>query len=150
MCLHNAKRIPQDGEITCYKVLMENNKGEFTSIYYQDFKWKIGENMVAEFEEGANKERVVNGFGGIHSGAFHTVKTLSDAKWYMENSAARNFRLPNTVIAECVVPSENEYLYEGMVPVVYGDDGKIRYTTGYASEKLKVVRIVPEEEYEKL
>ena len=146
MCLHDANKLSQEGEVKCYKVLLMKNEGELSSLYYESFTWKIGETMTAEFREGVNADNILGRYGTIFSGAFHSVETLKDAKLYMENSLARNWRMPDTVIAECVIPEDNEYLYEGRATVAY-DSCRCITTKSYASQKLKVLRIVPEEEY---
>ena len=145
MCLYKSKKIEQKGEITCYKLVakisyLSEPEREYTSPF--NYKgWKIGETETAEFEAGIDKENIIGSNGSINSGAFHTLKSPTDAVVY----AAYNvhwFPRDDVYVATCVIPEDNEYLYEG--EVINNPYVKIE---GYASEKLKIVSVEPLSKY---
>jgi len=136
MCLFNAKKIEQEGEVTCYKILIRFDF-DYNDVYRSPFcigtSWKVGETKTAFFKQLFPCPTVVNKDGSVESGAFHTFKTWDDAVKYSGWFAGKLF------IAECVIPEDNEYLYEG--DVIY-DEGRCSLY-GYASQKLKVVSVTP-------
>ena len=133
MCLYNAKKIEQEGEITCYKVLIQLicDYGEdfYRSPYQCNTTWKVGETKGTWT---ANEETIVNKHGNVSVGAYHTLKSMDDAVRYANRFGGKKY------IAECVIPTDNRYVYEGEVDG-FSDIGVI---DGYASEKLRVVKVI--------
>ena len=141
MCLCDAKKIEQEGEIVCYKIVTafywEKIQGHCHSPYKYGTTWNLGEENTAKFNCYATKKNIIDENGNIESGAFHTLKTENDARDYFRYcmSWAEPWEF---YIARCVIPSSNEYLYEGLVHRYYNDE-ELR---GYASQKLKIVEFI--------
>ena len=145
MCLSESKKITQEGDVKCYKILLMNSKGELVSPFYKDTNWELGEVRTAKFSNGYTEDRIASYYGSIDSGAFHTLKTLDEAKEYYEyykeyyyTPTILSDEWYTSVIAECTIPKDSKYLYEGMVY----SGSLTRFLDGYASEKLKIDRVV--------
>ena len=147
MCLKCARRLKQEGEITCYKVLVRI-KSLVEDVYYyfspyNTMMWDIGNSKMARFKNGTTLETIVSENNELNSGAFHTIKTLSDAREYRAYLSGRIEMGGNSklCIAECVIPEDNEYVYGGVTRIVdecyHNED-----LESFASQKLKVVKII--------
>jgi len=77
MCLHAAKKIEQEGEVKCYKILIKDFWGMMCSPYYFGAKWTMGVTKT----DGA-VEPFVDSENSLHSGAFHTFATIEDANLF--------------------------------------------------------------------
>jgi len=145
MCLYSAQKIEQKGEITCYKVLMVRVEmdGKHYFSPYQLTEWKIGRVYTDRFISNEDSKFMVNGFGEINSGAYHTFQKKGDATQFLKYIWKPNIlrMCDGLCVAKCVIPEENAYLYDGFTFL-----GKLcpEYLDSYASEKLKVVEIVKE------
>ena len=137
MCLYNAKKIEQEGEITCYKVLVQliGDYGEkfYRSPYQCSTTRKVGETKTAWFRGLTEEKTIVDKGGNVSVGAFHTFKTMDDAVRYAGRFDGRKY------LAECVIPTDSRYVYEGEVDGFYSN----WIVHGYASQKLKVVKVYP-------
>ena len=154
MCLLNAKRIFPTGKnktITCYKVVRKMISPYapmpiYTSPYmgypyivgreYMPWdRWDYG--WVTASEDGLGLSSFL---GRISGGAYHTFKTLEDAKTailrgtYSLSQDKENASVFDIAILECEVSLEKGYIYEGWDEVTSLD--------AYASSSLKVIREV--------
>ena len=134
MCLCDVTKIKHEGNIVCYKVLERNKDRYFSPI--KDHEWEVGKIYLADFVFGVDEDNMVSEHT-IGPGAFHVFTDLSDAKFYC--SRIKKVReSEDFCVAECVIPEGNRYLYKGYVYT-----GGL-FLLGYASERLKVVKIVKE------
>ena len=148
MCLYSAKKLKQEDDIRCYKLLMKTEDGELISPFFADFKWEIGETKAID-----HKEPEYNKFGwkeeegfNVSGGSFHTLKTKLDGEIFYTDSGAFAAKVLNKrydkkfvpVLVECIIPADSEYTYEGTALT------GLTPLHGYASQKLKVVKIVKE------
>lgn len=124
MCLVVKGKIKKAKEdILCYKILrMDIITHELSSPYYYSMQWKIG-------EEYKNKEKAkINFPNHIENGYFHTYELKYDACVNCRYNSGLSY---NDVVFEAVIP-KGTYYYNG---THYG-------RRGYASKKLKIIRMV--------
>lgn len=121
MCLVSNTLKPKKAkkDIVCYKYLKVVEGDGIHSPFNTQFKWKIGDEYVAE------NEKYRRGRYEISQGYFHTYAKYTDC-YYCAN------RHTDAIICMCVIP-KGTYYYEGMV------NGGV--CDGYASKHLKIVRL---------
>jgi hypothetical protein len=156
MCLLHAKRIFPTGKnktITCYKVVrkMISPYTPWTVYYtspYIGYPYIVGKEYMPgdRWDYGwitASEDellRLSSFLGRIGRGAYHTFKTLEDAKTailrgtYSLSQDKKNSSVFDIAILECEVSLERGYVYEGSDEVTSLD--------AYASSSLKVIREV--------
>ena len=139
MCLYNAKKIEQKGEIKCYKVFTKDGSSLFQPGHKRGDKWVVGETRTAEFDEGETEETMLHEDGTIHSGAFHSFQNQMSVVTFATDFF-RNYEEEELSVAECVIPEDSKYVYEGNT---YGWSQGCVSLPCYASEKLKVTKIYP-------
>jgi len=127
MCLITKLEQPIVAEkpITCYKVLWHVGDKLF-SLYHSEFEWKMDKVHFTTLQEG---EKLEDGRGTVNQG-FHSYKDLQSALIVM----ARTFY--PCLAVECIIPEGAKYYV--------GEDGDKR--DGYASEKLKPIKVMTLEE----
>jgi len=158
MCLYQSKKIEKEDfkGILCYKVLYLLSDGSLHSPFY-DYEWELGKTKCIEgkwelpgvFSKNPNEvvELSMRVSGNIDNFAFHTFKNLKDAVCLAEDRyiapVVRDGAVKSTkaVVAECLIPSDTEYVFEGSAPCVS------HYVEGYASQSLTIIRIMSPEEY---
>ena len=158
MCLYQSKKIEKEDfkGILCYKVLYLLSDGSLHSPFY-DYEWELGKTERIEngweipgFVSMKPKEVLaanIKVHGNITNFAFHTFKNLKDAVYLAEDCyiapVVRDGEVKTTkaVVAECLIPSDTEYVFEGTAPCVS------HYAEGYASQSLTIIRIMSPEEY---
>lgn len=127
MCLVTKLEHPIVAEkpITCYKVLWHSGDKLF-SFFHSSFKWEMDKVHFTTLQEG---EKLADGRGTVNQG-FHSYKDLHAALVFMA-------RIPFSCLAvECIIPEGAKY-YTGE----NGDN-----IEGYASEKLKPIKVMTIEE----
>ena len=145
MCLYNPKKIPKTGfkGIFCYKVLRKDKEGNLSSPYYFVL-WVPGHlSRIDDFDLRSKEiECRVSAHGNITYGAFHTYKNKQDAVDFVAASEMPYLsQYDEPVIAECFIPSDTEYVYEGEAPC------SMNLVPGYASQSLRIIRILSPSEY---
>ena len=127
MCLVTKSEHPIVAEkpITCYKVLWHVGDKLF-SLYHSEFEWKMDKVHFTTLQEG---EKLEDGRGTVNQG-FHSYKDLQSALIVM----ARTFY--PCLAVECIIPEGAKYYV--------GEDGD--NNEGYASEKLKPIKVMTLEE----
>lgn len=128
MCLVSNTLKPKKAkeDIVCYKYLkVVENDGITTyhSPFNTQFKWKVGDEYVAENEKYLRGREISFKRHEISQGYFHTY-----AK-YIDCNCCAGLR---DAICMCVIP-KGTYYYKGVV------NGGVR--DGYASKHLKIVKI---------
>jgi len=149
MCLIDYKKIDTSKRkrgIKCYKVL-ETTYGTFDSPLFGDHDgghaWTIGEIREIEAETpwltDTYRSNPTTDFYApcITGDGYHTCKTLKSVKEYLKwlngHGSIRKF-----VIAECMIPKDTKYVYEGTAVVSSDDEGY----PGYVSQSLKIVKLL--------
>lgn len=154
MCLTKANKINvKDGGLKVYKFLIHNfdePEGVYHSPYY-DSAWVIGKlHTKNEFDDAFNgltntKDRIKdlrnNDYKCIISGcSYHSYKELRNALYngagfhvYQALSKLKSIPKKEVVIAECTIPEDTDYAFEGV-----SDQGY----PSYASEKLRFDRVI--------
>lgn len=127
MCLITKLEHPivAEKDITCYKVLWHAGDRLF-SLYHSEFEWEMDKVHFTTLQEG---EKLEDGRGTVNQG-FHSYKDLQSALILM----ARTFY--QCLAVECIIPEGVRYYV--------GEDGDKR--DGYASEKLKPIKVMTLEE----
>ena len=123
MCLLTTQQVPQIAEedITCYKVLLHLDD-KLYSYYYNAFEWEMDKVHFTTLQEKRSRRTVHQGF--------HSYKDLHSTLVLMT-------RAPFTcLVVECIIPKGTEY-YVGK------DGDKLE---GYASEKLKPIKVITRKE----
>lgn len=131
MCLYNADKIKNHGELTCYKVVFQ--KGLFKKKYFsvfEKFRYEIGKAYEVQTK---GKSYYVKHRDIINGGFFHTFKNYDDAVDFLKLFSPFNKRFTFKII-ECVIPSDC-YVYEGEYEYRIADS-EIRMPRSYASTKI--------------
>jgi len=149
MCLLHAIEIEHEEDIKCFKFLLRNiHTGKLSSPYFQGTDWKIGKTKAVKqpvsgekplIEARAMRPDKVDGF------AYHTYAYLADAtrsadifgRVYNIGRPASYFRDYAMVVAECTIPKNSKFVYKG-----YEQGPGETTRLGYASEKLRIDRLV--------
>ena len=127
MCLKSetirSKKATSD--IVCYKVLLKKSHS-LVSPFYHNFKWKFREIVEP-------RDKAVYRFISKHieDGYLHTFSSIYGAEDMVKDSSMRD----HLRIYKCIIP-EGTYYYKGI-------QSGGRY--GYASKKLKLVKLVKKE-----
>lgn len=136
MCLFDATEIKLEKDLTVYKVLTVIN-GKLCSPYYTDFNWEIDKTYEIKKDKPDIRHNTVPSrfyplktikYIEIEGDAFHTFRTIDDAKIFCENCSGVLFNDFRLVIYECVIPKSSKFVYTDRVGLQY------------ASEKLKLVK----------
>lgn len=100
MCLKNAIPCDGNGNITGYKVLARNSKGEFTSIVNRDYVYMIGPDYI-NYAEG-ELEYI---YQMVRKGALFMFKEKKDAIFYLHMlQKTTPIRYSDFYLAECLIP----------------------------------------------
>ncbi len=163
MCLYNPEKLETDGkDITVYKVLhagRDEETPEYRSpycMYMSSSRWEIGATNHAErvkyneCTEDSPVKTTLDAFGTeeriISDNAFHSFADFGDAVKELAFWACQGYP-SHYVIGEFVIPHDTAYVYIGKTAVNYeSEDRRIRVkmADSYASESLRLVRIIPE------
>jgi hypothetical protein len=130
MCLVIKSEHPIVAEkpITCYKVLW-HKEDKLYSFVYSTFEWEMNKVHTTTLQEG---EKLEDGRGTVNQG-FHSYKDLHSA-WLSINRAP--CECLECLAVECIIPKGAKYYT--------GEDGD--NLEGYASEKLKPIKVMTIEE----
>lgn len=132
MCLVDVKRIKNEEDIICYKVLYYDNiTSNFYSPYFTRKKWIIGRTESLKDRTLPIVKDLHFNRNVIQEGAYHSYKNLNDAIRSIKHISGR-------VVVKCVIPKNSKYVYEGV-------NGIVGASEGYASQKLKPLEIVYDE-----
>ena len=123
MCQLHSKKIEINVPIKCYKVLVKNPKffleGEkkFLSPYYDREQWEEGEKHSIYNSKSPLSmflPSLVDSEGKINGGAYHSFKNYVDAEDFADKlHYFTDTPYANMVIAECIIPPDTDYVYEG-------------------------------------
>ena len=147
MCLLHAIEIEHEEDIKCFKFLLRNiHTGKLSSPYFQGTDWKIGKTKAVKQPVSGEKPLIearamwpdkVDGF------AYHTYADLlaavrgADIFGRGYNIGHGYFRDYKIVVAECTIPQDSKFVYKG-----YEQGPGETTRLGYASEKLRIDRLV--------
>lgn len=163
MCLYNPEKLETDGkDITVYKVLHAGRNEETPEyrspyfMYMSSSRWEIGVTNHAEqlkyneytednpvktiLDVPGNEERIIS------DNAFHSFANLRDAVKELTYWIHQGYP-SHYVIGEFVIPHDTAYVYIGKTAVNYESKDmriRIKMVNSYASESLRLVRIIPE------
>ena len=153
MCLKDSKRIGvEPGGKKVYKFLVrkkDDPEGLYRSPYY-DHYWRTGEVSTkcemtdhtggfVDLQETIKTLKYIRYVNEIKGGGYHSYQTLDGALYdgaglymYWSTNEKRVFGKSDIVIAECTIPDDCEYVFEGWC----GDNAS------YVSEKIRLDRVI--------
>ena len=136
MCLSYVTRLNDKADRKVYKVLRVYNDGTLRSPLYSDTKWTIGHTNTLQ-----KKDVDDHAYSGseIHGGAYHTFQTVRGC---IESGCCMYPFSGSLRIFEAVIPFESSHVFYGKCFYTLGGVT----SPGYASDKLRIVRRVPDEE----
>lgn len=136
MCLNIFKNDVQVAEqdITCYKFLRLSSCGEKFVSPFQEFEYELDKEyetkMTVELSGDIEGEYITDYWREVEEG-FHTIASEKTTVYFAERRTATFRGHHRYVVVECVIPKGASY-YEGTW----------RGSAGYASDKLKVVKVL--------
>lgn len=146
MCLYFSKRMPIDGDITCYKVLLTYKRENWFGSPFVSNMWKLGETKQIKdsyfLPYDLYHDVRLRTSQKIDVGAYHTFKNKEDAIALLDR--IRNMIIVGRikdpsryVLAKCTIPKDSKYVFRGKCNITYNNQ-----VDGYASEKLRVDEII--------
>lgn len=107
--------------IICYKILIEDEEGKYSSPIYNKKKWEIGKTYT-------NKQKRCDFAGAVYGGFYHTYVNKEKAK-----EASKRCHGNKSHVVKCIIPKGTMYFV-----------GNVNYSRirGYASRTLKIEEIL--------